>query len=78
MEGTFKLFSKINTHSVPLEKKGCLEASRTVLDVIEYANRKRLPVVVISTDFRKASDCIDLNYMPRHLSVPYQFKKAYI
>ena len=58
-----------------------MEASRTVLDVIQYANRKGLPLVVISTDFRKAFDCIDLNHIEACLDIyqfPEQFKKAYM
>ena len=90
LEGFFKLYSKVLANRIqkPLryiqhqhqfgftKRKGCLEASRTVIDVIQYAKRKGLPLLVISTDFRKAFDSISLNHIEACLEV-YQFPEAF-
>ena len=38
--------------------KGILEASRTVLDVIQDAVRSRKPLIVLSTDFYKVNSFV--------------------
>ena len=67
--GFFKLYSKILAEGMQkamteiqnpeefgfTKDKGCLEASRTVLDATQHANRNGQPLLVISTDFSKAS-----------------------
>ena len=72
LEGFFKLYSKLLANRIqkPMraiqnpqqfgftKNKGCFEASRTVLDVIQHAKRNNLPLIVISTDFYKAFDSI--------------------
>ena len=72
LEGFFKIFSKILASRIqrPLlhiqdpqqfgftKGKGCLEASRTVLDTIQFAKTNARPLIIISTDFKKAFDSI--------------------
>ena len=90
LEGFFKLYSKIlaermqkamaeiqNPHQFGFTKgKGCLEASRTVLDVIQHANRTGQPLVVVSTDFSKAFDSISHNHIEESLRL-YQFPEKF-
>ena len=52
--------------------KGCMEASRTVLDVIQHAKSNGLPLLVISTDFSKAFDSITHDHIEESLKL-YSF-----
>ena len=86
LEGFFKIFSKILASRLqrPLlhiqdpqqfgftKGKGCLEASRTVLDTIQYAKSNARPLIIISTDLKKAFDSISLNHIEATLNI-YQF-----
>ena len=86
LENVFKLYSKLlaNRMERPLKhiqnpqqfgftrNKGILEASRCVIDTIRHAHRKHKPLVVISTDFKKAFDSINLDHIENCLRV-YQF-----
>ena len=86
LENVFKLYSKLlaNRMERPLKqiqnpqqfgftrRKGILEASRCVIDTIRHAHRKNKPLIVISTDFKKAFDSISLDHIENCLRV-YQF-----
>ena len=61
--------------------KGIQEATRTVLDIAQYAKRKNLPLILLSTDFYKAFDSISIDHTERCLEIyefPNNFKKAYM
>ena len=91
LENIFKLYSKIlaTRISTPLrhiqdpqqfgftEHKGCLEASRTVIDAIHAANRENLPLIVLSTDFYKAFDSISLEHIENCLNF-YDFPEKFV
>ena len=86
LENIFKVYSKLlaNRMMRPLshiqnpqqfgftKDKGTLEASRGVIDAIRHANRKAKPLIVISTDFKKAFDSISLDHVEKCLEL-YQF-----
>ena len=86
LENIFKLYSKLlaNRLTRPLmhiqnpqqfgftRRKGILEAPRCVIDTICHANRKNKPLIVISTDFKKAFDSISLDHIENCLQL-YQF-----
>ena len=58
-----------------------MEASRTVLDVIQHAKRNGLPLLVISTDFSKAFDSITHEHIEESLrlySFPEKFRTAFM
>ena len=93
LENLFKIFSKILANRMlrPLSHiqhpqqfgftrgKGCLEASRCVLDTIQHAKRHNNPLIVISTDFKKAFDSISLDHVERCLEIygfPFEFIRA--
>ena len=95
LEGFFKIYSKILASRMqkPMRHiqcqqqfgftrdKGCLEASRTVLDVAQHSIRTGLPLIIISTDFRKAFDCISLNHIEACLDIyqfPAEFRTAFM
>lgn len=95
LEGFFKIYSKILANRIqkPMQfiqnpqqfgftrDKGCLEASRTVLDVAQHSIRTGLPLIIISTDFRKAFDSISLNHIESCLDVyqfPPEFRTAFM
>ena len=91
LENVFKLYSKLLanrmmrplTHIQSLHQfgftrsRGCLEASRCVIDTIRHARRKGKPLIVISTDFKKAFDSISLDHVEKCLRI-YQFPQKYI
>ena len=65
----------------PGKEKGCMEASRTVLDVIQDAKRNGLPLLVISTEFSKAFDTITHDHIEESLrlySFPERFSTVFI
>ena len=95
LEGFFKIYSKILANRIqkPMKTiqcpqqfgftrdKGCLEASRTVLDVAQHSIRTGLPLIIISTDFRKAFDSISLNHIEACLDIyqfPPEFRTAFM
>ena len=95
LETFFKLFSKILTDRLQRPLKflqsphqfgftkgvGCLEASRTVLDVIAHAKRNNKALIVLSTDFKKAFDSIHLDHIEQALKIyglPQPFIQAYM
>ena len=95
LEVYFKIFSKIIATRMkrPMrhiqnpqqfgftEGKGIQEATRTVLDVAQYAKRNNLPLILLSTDFYKAFDSISIDHTERCLELyefPNSFKKAYM
>ena len=95
LEGYFKLYSKILADRMQrtmgiiqspeqfgfTRGKGCMEASRTVLDVIQHAKRNGLPLLVISTDFSKAFDSITHDHIDESLrlySFPVKFRNAFM
>ena len=62
-----------NPHQFGFSKgKGILEASRTVLDVTQYAQKNNIPLIAISTDFFKAFDSIAIQHIENCLEL-YQF-----
>ena len=83
LEGFFKLYSKIlaermqkvmaemkNLHQCGFTKgKGCLEASRIVLDVIQHANHNGQLLLIVSTKSSKALDGITHNHIEESLSL---------
>ena len=91
LENSFKVFSKILAQRIqrPMtyvqdpqqfgftRRKGCLEASRTVIDTIRHAKVNGLPLIVISTDFKKAFDSIALNHIEACLHL-YQFPQEFV
>ena len=95
LETFFKIFSKVLTDRLQRPLKhiqsphqfgftkgvGCLEASRTVLDVIHHAIRNNNPLIVLSTDFKKAFDSIDIQHIENCLKIyglPSSFIQAYM
>ena len=95
LEGYFKIFSKIlanrmqnamlhiqNPQQFGFTKgKGILEASRTVLDITQYAKKQNLPLILISTDFYKAFDSIAHKHIENCLEIygfPDEFKTAFM
>ena len=56
--------------------KGCLEASRSVIDAIRAANLEGLPMIVLSTDFYKAFDSIALDHVESCLKF-YEFPDSF-
>ena len=95
LECFFKIFSKIlsnrmqnsmlqvqNPHQFGFSKgKGILEASRTVLDVTQYAQKNNIPLIAISTDFFKAFDSIAIQHIENCLELyqfPQQFNAAFM
>ena len=65
----------------PGKEKGCMEASRTVLDVIQDAKRNGLPLLVISTEFSKAFDTITHDHIEESLRLnlfPKKFRTAFM
>ena len=90
LEGFFKIYSKILANRIqkPLRQiqneqqfgftknKVCLEASRTVIDVILHAKRNHLPLIIISTDFYKAFDSIAHCHIQACLEV-FQFPSCF-
>ena len=63
------------------KNKGCLEASRTLIDTIQHAKNHGLPLIIISTDFKKAFDSISLNHIEACLEVykfPEKFRIAFM
>ena len=95
LECFFKIFSKIlsnrmqnsmlqvqNPHQFGFSKgKGILEASRTVLDVTQYAQKNNIPLIAISTDFFKAFDSIAIQHIENCLELyqfPQQFSAAFM
>ena len=95
LEGFFKIYSKILASRIqrPMmiiqdpqqfgftKGKGCLEASRTVIDTITHARLNNKPLIVISTDFKKAFDSISLNHIEACLDIykfPESFKTAFM
>ena len=95
LEGFFKIFSKIlaNRMQRPMrhiqhpqqfgftKDKGCMEASRTVLDTVSHAKSNRRALIVISTDFKKAFDSVSHNHIEACLELygfPEEFKVAFM
>ena len=95
LEGFFKIYSKILASRIqrPMaviqdpqqfgftKNKGCLEASRTVIDTIRHARLNNKPLIVISTDFKKAFDSISLDHIEACLDIyrfPEEFKVAFM
>ena len=90
LEGFFKIFSKIlanrmqssmkiiqHPHQFGFTRgKGILEASRTVLDVIQHAKKNNLPLILVSTDFYKAFDSISIDHIENCLQL-YEFPPAF-
>ena len=90
LEGFFKIFSKILSNRIQrslayiqqpqqfgfTKGKGILEASRTVLDVIQHAKRENQPLLLISTDFYKAFDTVSIQHIKNCLEF-YQFPAAF-
>ena len=93
LENIFKMYSKAiatitagplrhiqNPHQFGFTKdKGCLEASRTAIDVIRSANLENKPLIVLSTDFFKAFDSISLDHVENCLhfyGYPDKFRTA--
>ena len=58
------------------KNKGCLEASRSVIDAIRAANLEGLPMIVLSTDFYKAFDSIALDHVENCLKF-YEFPDSF-
>ena len=91
LENIFKIFSKVLSERIkrPLlhlqheqqmgftADKGTLEASRTVLDIIKYANETGQPLIALSTDFWKAFDSIAINHIEETLKI-YEFPDKFI
>ena len=59
------------------ENKGCLEASRSVIDAIRAANLEGLQMIVLSTDFYKAFDSIALDHVENCLNF-YEFPDRFM
>ena len=95
LEGFFKIYSKTLANRIqkPMRHiqsnqqfgftrdKGVLEASRTVLDVAQHSIRTGLPLIIISTDFKKAFDSISLNHIEACLDIyqfPPEFRTAFM
>ena len=95
LEGFFKIYSKTLASRIqrPMrhiqdpqqfgftKNKGCLEASRTVLDTIQHARLNGLPLIIISTDFKKAFDSVSLNHIDACLEAykfPEKFRTAFM
>ena len=95
LENIFKLYAKeLNSrierplrhiqdiHQFGFTKdKGCLEASRSILDAINLANADNLPLIVVSTDFYKAFDSVALDHMENALEFfefPQKFTAAFM
>ena len=86
LENIYKMYSKLVAlrMATPLryiqspqqfgftKNKGCLEASRSVIDAIRAANLEGLPMIVLSTDFYKAFDSIALDHVENCLKF-YEF-----
>ena len=61
--------------------KGCMEASRTVLDTVSHAKSNGRALIVISTDFKKAFDSVSHNHIEACLELygfPEEFKMAFM
>ena len=57
------------------------EATRTVLDVAQYAKKNNRPLILLSTDFYKAFDSISIDHTEKCLEIfefPEEFIKAYM
>ena len=95
LEVFFKIFSTIISdrmkrtmiHIQSPQQFGCThgkriqEATRTVLDVAQYAKRNNLPLILLSTDFYKAFDSIRIDHTEKCLEIcgfPEEFIKAYM
>ena len=50
-------------------EKGTVEASRTVLDKVKYANETGKPLIALSTDFWEAFDSIAINHIEETLKI---------
>ena len=90
LKNIFKMYSKLiaTRMAAPLrhiqnpqqfgftKNKGCLEASRSVIDSIKAANLEGLPLIVLSTYFYKAFDSIALDHVENCLRF-YQFPEKF-
>ena len=91
LENIFKLYSKLlaSRLAVPLrhiqdkhqfgftKEKGCLEASRSIIDAIKLARMDNLPLIIISTDFYKAFDSVALDHIENSLKF-YDFPQEFV
>ena len=91
LENIFKLYSKMlgdrmakvlqeiqNPHQYGFTNgKSCSEASRTIIDAVQYARNENQPLIVLSTDIFKAFDSVDHNHMERTLRF-YKYPEKYI
>ena len=95
LEAFFKIFSKIISDRMKksmlhiqspqqfgfTQGKGIQEATRTVLDIAQYAKKNNLPLILLSTDFYKAFDSISIDHTEKCLEIfqfPEEFIKAYM
>ena len=58
------------------EGKSCMEPTRSLIDVAQFAKQSQQPLIVISTDLYKAFDSISLEHVERCLRF-YEFPENF-
>ena len=91
LEGLFKIISKMLVERLkePLKQlqsdnqfgftigRGIMEATRSVMDVVQNAHRNQRPLVLLSSDFFKAFDTVSIEHIKNCLQF-YEFPEKYI
>ena len=90
LENMFKMFSKVLGDRMAkalkeiqdenqfgfTEGKSCMEPTRSLIDVAQFAKQSQQPLIVISTDLYKAFDSISLEHVERCLRF-YEFPENF-